>query len=333
MCTLYPCVRTYNTTVATGRTYETLLESSDPVPWGNFSRDSDGYWNDPYIHFDFSLIDTHCLSASETDMLQAMGYGIDEFTRWAFSPIATPWDPQYLDFLPNTTLFDQLMERDCLFTISQLFIRGLKNDLGMMDMLSSPISIDGGAPSEKPGPNLLVAYFGGRETLKQIYDGGKIDFARVDGIFSNISEAITEYIRTNSVGNYSAPATGKVFHYATCLEVNWGWVAYPAVLVGLTILYFSAVVIVTTRKHMPTWKASYLPWLLRGPTRDLWQANSSVHGGMSTTTRAMEEESKAIVLKLVDKADMHLELVQRHGSPASTLPSEDGDSNSTAPIP
>lgn len=339
ICTLYPCIRTYNTTVAAGRLTETLIERSDPVAWGNYSRYrlGDSIISNPYVLYNLSLLDIQCLSKIEMDTLRATGYDIDGSTRWHFYSVPTPILWEYEDpgtFLPDTRLFEQLLGRGCLFTISTAFIDDLKAALELMDILKSPINISGNVIVQGSGPNLWVRDYEGSEALKQIYDVGRIDFPRVEEIFSNISEVITEFIRKNAVSNYSAPATGKVFHYATCLEVNWGWIAYPAAVVGLTILYCSSVVVFTTRQHLPTWKSSYLPWLLRGPSRDLWQVNGPVHGGMPITSRVMNEESKAIVLKLVDKKDPHLEIVQHHGSPSrvSTLPSENGDSNSTAPM-
>ncbi|KAI1658405.1 hypothetical protein F4813DRAFT_388679 [Daldinia decipiens] len=90
------------------------------------------------------------------------------------------------------------------------------------------------------GP-MIFDTFDGPQTLQHIYDAGRIDFDRIQQTFSSISDSLTTWIRTHGHENYSDPAVGQVFHYAT-----------------LTVYS-------TALKQFPAWKASFLPWLIYGP--------------------------------------------------------------------
>ena len=78
----------------------------------------------------------------------------------------------------------------------------------------------------------------GPQILQTIYNYGDVSFNRVNSTFQNISDSITSFFRQNSFSKYSNPAKGVVIHDQTCLSVRWAWLAFPSILVLLTLIFF-----------------------------------------------------------------------------------------------
>lgn len=119
---------------------------------------------------------------------------------------------------------------------------------------------------------------------------------------SNISNSLTIYIRTRGGStevphstNFSKIVQGKVYHYATCLEVQWPWLSFSACLATLTTLFFLIVVGMTTGQGTSIWKASPLAWVLRAESvRDkLLSSDGSCQG--------LKERSTQIAVHLLDE--------------------------------
>lgn len=149
-----------------------------------------------------------------------------------------------------------LLERKCLYYMEDGFV----TNFGVLFLRSQFMGgLYGGG-----GPCNAISVFNGLETLKHIYKSGHIGLDRIQETFSNISESLTTYIRNNGDRNYSEPAVGHVYHYATCIRVQWAWIAFPSSLAALTVLFFVWVASSKTLRQFPAWKASPLPWLMYG---------------------------------------------------------------------
>ncbi|KAF7517335.1 hypothetical protein G7054_g13841 [Neopestalotiopsis clavispora] len=83
-------------------------------------------------------------------------------------------------------------------------------------------------------------------------------------MMSNVSESLTHLLRKNGHANYSAAVLGHAQHYATCIEVRWGWIALPAVLTLLTLVLLICVIVTANAEQEPVWKDSPLVWIIRG---------------------------------------------------------------------
>ncbi|KAK7948004.1 uncharacterized protein PG986_008890 [Apiospora aurea] len=101
-------------------------------------------------------------------------------------------------------------------------------------------------------------HFQGDLLPKKLYDSGRIDMRHIERTLADLSESLTKYLRTHAVGNYSAPARGVVSYHATCVEVQWPWLAYPAAIALLTLMLLALVVSVSYTRNRPVWKASPL---------------------------------------------------------------------------
>lgn len=69
-CDLYPCVRTYETSVVEGRVTESLIDKASLIS-GPIVRD-------PY------LLNAACLTKNETDFLEGLGYPLTSNQKWIF---------------------------------------------------------------------------------------------------------------------------------------------------------------------------------------------------------------------------------------------------------
>lgn len=105
--------------------------------------------------------------------------------------------------------------------------------------------------------------------LLQVYDYGSVSLESLNSTFQNISQSITTYMRERGNANHSEPVRGIVLHGQTCLEVRWGWLALPAALVVLTLLFFIAMIIQTrpTGNRAQIWKSSPLALMYHGKLR------------------------------------------------------------------
>jgi hypothetical protein len=108
--------------------------------------------------------------------------------------------------------------------------------------------------------------YAGPAQLLAIYNNGNMSFQDLNRTFANISESLTQYIRQNGLQNYSSPAYGAVLQEQACVRVRWAWLAYPAVLIVLTLIFLPAVIAETrkgeTKSH--DWKSAPLALMFHG---------------------------------------------------------------------
>lgn len=308
-CTLKPCVRTYNATIEAGYLKERLVSRSSDVIWGSMRRE-----------FKYGLLDTQCVSAEERAFLSTRGYELHNDTRWIpfrgdLKDYNSPENEGSSEW-PNK--LESLLHRSCVYLIPGWFLRkaGFGNGEGSAarNPAASPFvgTVQGLYWDINESGETIVNNFGGPEILQSIYNYGRVDFGHIQGVFENISESLTKFIRTHGNASYSEPARGQVQHYAICLGIQWPWITLPAVLAVLTILFLVSVVESTGRHDTPLWKASLLPWILGG-SLGVGSGNSPVgsqgqpKGGVSVVR--MEDESGQILATVSEGTAPTIELV------------------------
>lgn len=303
-CSLAPCVRTYTSTIEAGQLYETSVSTSNHTmsSWGYMvpaSPESSG----PEMWPDYSsMVDTTCLSEDERLSLLKAGYYLDPSTRWlAYNLTFDPDDSdltcqdtsnepnniasQCQNVSDNASFPESMLAHECLYILDNIFVGDLWGEY-LNDYFQGTVE----------GEALLdsLEVIKGPQNLQTIYNYGNVSFDRVNETFQNISNSITKFIRQNSLSKWSNPAEGVVMHDQTCLSVRWPWLAFPAVLVLLTVIFFVAMIIDTrpSRSRAPIWKSSLLALLFHGfEPRDKYRA---VVGDLSE----MEELEKGIIVRL-----------------------------------
>ncbi|KAK7936633.1 uncharacterized protein PG986_015071 [Apiospora aurea] len=271
-CSLYPCVRMYNATVENGQLKERLMAHSDEkqlavIQYGPLPSDTlPSGQRDSLI----TTLDAECLSPEETDIVRDQGHKIGEKVRWI------PYNGRILD-----ESFVSLLDRGCAYSIGRRFTWStrffLKNHFTSR------------AVTAEAGNLRQLAFFKGDEVPLSVFDAGRVTFERIDTLFSNISNALTTYIRTHGNKTYSVDAAGDVWHASTCLEVQWPWIAFHATLAVLTLLL--VVLVLMASRQQPVWKASPLVWILRGPNEN------EITSGLPALDK-MEEESKKMTISM-----------------------------------
>jgi hypothetical protein len=107
-----------------------------------------------------------------------------------------------------------------------------------------------------------VAANDGTKYLRTLYRDGNITLDTVNELFGGLAASMTSIIRTNPADNQTQPVHGTVWYAKTCIVVNWAWISYPAVMIGLCAV-FLVLVHIESRDvdSQRLWKSSTLAML------------------------------------------------------------------------
>lgn len=291
-CSLQPCVQIYKATISAGILEEHLVESSSDTAWGMI-YDKEG--EPAYL----TLIDAQCAVQVQTPS----GWSSSMGSRWLpynFN-LSIEFDTSIdVDVIHLPDDAKALLESGCLYIMSADSI--LSAAASRLDGTILPNSLGGQGSSAADAEVYDLSNFEGPEMIRSIYNWGHTDPERVRSVLANISDSLTTYIRAhggspNFLGStdFSKDVQGKVYHYATCLQVQWPWLSYPASLAVLTVLFFFMVTEATRRQGTSVWKASPLAWVLRveGPGNEVFPAS---HG----SCKSMKDRSTQVAVQLFD---------------------------------
>ncbi|KAI8966263.1 hypothetical protein F5Y11DRAFT_365841 [Daldinia sp. FL1419] len=288
-CRIQPCVRVYNATVKGGHLTERLLTQSGDVQWGS----------DPIQNAGLGMVDTQCLMPQDKTALIRLGYVIHDTLRWL--PYNASFDAGGDNSIAiNTT--SSLLAKECLYFMNN----GFSSSFGPWAIGSHFLAALRGVGGNDNADGMTISSFEGPDIIKSLYDYGRVDFKRVQEVFSNISESLTTYIRTNGNPNYSEPAVGQALHYAICIRVQWQWVAFPSFLAFMTLLLFVWTVCSKKLRYFPAWKSSPLPWLIYGP-QSLGVFNTDDLEQMEHGIDEIENMSKEIAITWKHSPSPHIQ--------------------------
>ncbi|KAI8626480.1 hypothetical protein F5Y19DRAFT_478595 [Xylariaceae sp. FL1651] len=164
---------------------------------------------------------------------------------------------------------------------------------------------------------------GSPETLT-IFNASQFDMARAGYISSQVDNTLTQYARSNGQENHSMPATGRVAHYAVCVQVSWPWIDLSAGIAVLVLLFFGLTLQNNWTTRTPVWKSSPLPvffheragaaWLAYHETNealkqslDLYKTKDMERVADMTTIRLMADREKPESLQLFQTGHNSLE--------------------------
>lgn len=246
-CSLFPCVRTYKAAVLGGKWSESLV--SEATEWSLAT-------NGPQLSS--SMVSVECLNAQDQESLTNAGY---DFEGRAWIPYNMSVDSSGNFSSGNsyhTNMTKGAVSSQCIYEVGGIAINSIGTFLGTF--LNGTI---------QPGSYYSYDYSGAAQ-MQAIYNEGYLTFDRLDQTWRNVSDSITTYMREHGDANFSVPARGIAFRDQTCVHIRWGFLAYPAVLVLLAIIFFVCMVYETRRG--PTsrhdWKSSPLPLLFHGLDRE-----------------------------------------------------------------
>lgn len=298
-CQLYPCIRTYEASIADGVLNETLVDETPQLP-AIFSDTDDS------VIFRATL-NRSCLSPTDLETLGKIGPEFDEEQAWIpynltnrlSSTNASSEDASRFDFERA------LQQRDCLYAIDGAFTDNTSD--GVLELAWSGVLV-GYRVRLTPG----IAMFDGPQILQSLYNAGDFGFERTQKLFKNVSDSLSDYMRMHP-GNYTpvgdgadtlglmAPALGTVYKEKVCLRVRWRWLALPAALVILTLVFF-AMLLIQQREAghgVRTWSSSALPLLFFGPEIRRLETKSPDTQSLDS----VESVAKQIMVGLATDAD------------------------------
>jgi hypothetical protein len=143
----------------------------------------------------------------------------------------------------------------------------------------------------------------GPRLLENTYDDTNSSFATIDSMFQSMATYLTNYIRQNGNGAVSQQVQGTVLHYATCVHVNWAWLAFPSALAAMSFVQLVWIVVVVALRKAPLWKSSPLAFIYRGPSMGASEekpdpGNGSAVRGNSDSLEQFEAASKKTIVRL-----------------------------------
>lgn len=336
-CTLSPCVRTYTSVVNAGVLQENRVPAVDGTgyiwghtvpPWSptpvnilpdtpssiisSLAIPSVSPARFPFIYLPYiGMIDTTCLSGYERQSLLNNGYSLQQRTRWL--PYNFTFDPLYQNFTgqqaqnltANASFPESMLVHGCIYAFDNLFIYDLW-DSYMSDVFADTVRGDSGNNGTRSTG--IVTRLNGSEALKTIYNYGNVSFDRVNQVFENVSDSMTDFFRLQTLPKYNDPAQGLVFQNQTCLGVRWPWLAFPTALVLMTLTFFVAMLVESrprALKNASIWKSTPLALLFHGLERlDGRHGDGDDVNGMETMAReiTVRLETTNDGLKLVESA-------------------------------
>lgn len=282
-CRLYPCVRTYETSVQNGEVHERLLEKTTLK-----DLQSIPYWAHTDVNgvgtaANWIMLDTECVNSKDKILLGDRGINLDK--RWVAYEIGD-FEIESVGRLKDIEPADfpqSLMKRDCAYAWSGLTDTSLYTFLLSSRFMTGSVNCT--IISEESSDTRRVISFMGPQELQKLYNGSLITFSQVQNMFDDLADGFTHYIRTHGHREYSQPIKGSAWQYSVCLQVDWAWIVGPAGLwLGVMVL-FCFTVLSTSKSKIPVWKTSPLPLVLR--CYDIQNVINALEGESSEERKAL----------------------------------------------
>ncbi|KAI0864311.1 hypothetical protein F4860DRAFT_465821 [Xylaria cubensis] len=94
---------------------------------------------------------------------------------------------------------------------------------------------------------------------QNMWRNGTMNLAHINDYMQKLVDVITATMRNNGFQGRDEYARGQVHVNDTCITVRWAWLAYPATLVGLTIIFLSLLILQgPSGSSSRAWKSSIL---------------------------------------------------------------------------
>ncbi|KAI1618738.1 hypothetical protein EDD36DRAFT_414399 [Exophiala viscosa] len=278
-CSVKPCVRSYKSAVINGSFSERLIGKSQG-------------WPDPPIVAPYQWDVMDCLPASARQALIRQNIDITpEWIAYNYTVLNdTPTGPRVLEgmapdpAIPEQCLYQyksyELGVQSAIYNIITWFQAQFKQPLTAWASYDGT-NVTGGISSEiwnggsKPTP---MYWINGLETNQStamiaLYENGSITGDAVAQMFENVATTMSNFARSSSStlldGNELdldlRPARAPDLLQNSCININWPWLALPATLMLLSILFLGLTV---AESALPgstgIWKSSPLALLWHG---------------------------------------------------------------------
>lgn len=255
-CEFYPAVNTYSANITNGVLLEQVLESQRMEVWSGYPVNS-SHFDSPNTHA-LLIVDrtiregnwNECTSSlvpsDEHNLpviirLDPLSEGSQICTSCPPEALASPWN--------NITWWPQ----DCVYWLPFQVVQGLS--AAISDLLGNNIV--------SYGP-LMIRASGNLWSVK-LWNNGTPTLDIVQATMDGMTRSITARFRQgDGISVNMGPANGTVWEMQTCVGVNWEWLALPAGLLLLTVVFLVLTIIRTSSKQARVWKSSIFAVLFSG---------------------------------------------------------------------
>ncbi|KAJ5802515.1 uncharacterized protein N7503_004965 [Penicillium pulvis] len=321
-CKLRFCTRTYNASVEAGVLVENVIEES-PLSTKDLVRPPPELLVGDEFTATLGLLDLHCINDVELRELRKIGYNISSASpRWAAYVVDNDLfqldGNKYNDIGPDSPFPQSLLVHRCLYTMS---VEIQDNWFYVAGALSGNVSAGciqngcfGNSPKVRQNIEPLSSLSGDGGPIL-LYNNSQLDFDSISAKLSHVATHMTTMLRQTGNVNYSAPAEGVVFHYATCLNVHWIWITLPSIAAGCVVALLITVVMLTASDGTPIWKGNVLALIFHGPGGAGWSdmPRSNVDGDKVLseldTSQGMEQRAREIKIRL-DQSSNSVQLLK-----------------------
>lgn len=259
-CEFYPVVNTYSANITNGVLFEKVLDSQRMDVWPYMYGTQailivkrtirGGKWHDCTGGLDRS--DENGVSLS----IDPIYYNETEPTNVTNVPVGTP-----TYFSRNTTWWP----RDCMYWLPHQTATSLSEAITNL-LGNETLSYSGPLNRPKGNPWSVNLWNNGTPTLDT-----------VQAIMDGMTRSVTARLRQgDGISINMGPANGTVWGLQTCVGVNWEWLALPAGLLLLTIVFLVLTIARTMSTQVRVWKSSIFAVLFSGLDQGTRRADGPV---------------------------------------------------------
>ena len=294
-CSLSACVQRLQTTVTNGDTDEEILESVIfPGDQGS-TNEMPG-----------AIVDRTCVVQTQPDFpnLVQLDHGtpLDDRKDWLLlsrsttdtMPDGNVSTPEHDNSQPaNVTMDGQfyfMVPFTCVYGIEAVTQSTIYYYLqSLLQGNAKPFDND------PDGAWMASSAYNATPAVLQLFQGGNLTADSVNATFQGIAKGLTRQIRQAGLSNYNLPANGTVYIPETCIGVRWRWMAYPALLTVMVLVFVVTVIVETgwDDQDHHDWKTSALPVLFNGLEHRPSDSRDAV-----VTSSAMKSQASQIRVQL-----------------------------------
>lgn len=264
-CTLYPCLRSYSASVASGKLDEVLVNTVPALP--DVTAMLSNYSMDSILHVNSNI---RFISEYDTDVDAIWSPCPVNDTVWTKENQSSTLDVRPLSFL-NASISPQGVRdvqiknltapAECIYRIDQkaasYFSKGLTQKVLNGSCYTAP-------NFDSTGDNWHLQC-GETYWLSRLYDDSG---TTATGIIKQIEEFTDRLSNKMRMGLMNNPEKvyGQVQQAAVCSRIDYRWLAFPAVLVAVTSGLLAWTIFRSSRRpgREMVWKTSILPFLFYG---------------------------------------------------------------------
>lgn len=267
-CEFYPAVNTYSANITDGVLLEQVLETQRMDVWPSSSSSwssikamiivnrtiRGGKWHEC----------TSDLVPSDENNLMVISDRTDFYAGGPEIGTSIITDQgMWTDPHRNTTWWPQ----DCVYWLPYDTATSLSEAISSL-LGTETLSYDWAIERAKGSPWSVNIWNNGTPTLDSVQ-------ATMDGMTRSVTARLRQ---GDGVSVNMGPANGTVWEIQTCVGVRWEWLALPAGLLLLTVVFLVLTIIKTRSTHAQVWKSSIFAVLFSGLDQETRQAGGPMVG-------------------------------------------------------